>query len=155
VDEDELAAMQEALDIVRPTLRPEALLVIEEKGAWEETSPGYYATTCVGSSECVFVVYDGPVAKCSIQKAHFAGKLDFAKPISCHLYPVRIENMGEWKALNYERIAICAPAIPNGRREGVKLPNFLRDPLVRIFGEEWYALFVDACDERRRLLRSD
>jgi len=152
LEPEELEAVENALEVVRPTLRKEALAVIDAQGAWEETNPGYYATTCVGDAECVFVVYDGSVAKCSIQKAFHEGKLDFEKPISCHLYPIRIEDLGDYEALNYETASMCAPAIPHGKRTGMLLPNFLRDPLVRKYGESWYRDFVDACEARREML---
>ncbi|MBO6574784.1 MAG: DUF3109 family protein [Rhodothermales bacterium] len=152
LEEDELPLIEHALKVVGHTLRPEAREVIARKGPWEETSPGYYATTCVGDAECVFVTYDGPVAKCAIQKAQQEGRLEFAKPISCHLYPIRIEDLGDYEALNYERVDICKPAVPHGKRTGTRLPNFLRDPLVRRYGEDWYDLFIDACEERSRIL---
>jgi Fe-S-cluster containining protein len=152
LEPDERAEVERALEVVRSSLRPEALAVIEAQGPWEESSPGYYATTCVGDAECVFVVYDGRVAKCAIQKAFHEGKLDFEKPISCHLYPIRVEDLGDYEALNYEQAPMCEPAIAHGRRTGALLPNFLRDPLVRKYGESWYRDFVDACEARREML---
>ncbi|MFT4603365.1 MAG: hypothetical protein ACI9W4_000079 [Rhodothermales bacterium] len=155
LEEDELDAIEEALEIVGHTLRPEARAVIAEKGPWEETAPGYYATTCVGDAECVFVTYEGPVAKCSIQQAHNEGKLDFPKPISCHLYPIRVEELGDYETLNYERAPICKTGVKHGKKTGTLLPNFLKEPLVRKYGEEWYALFADACRERHRILQGE
>jgi len=152
LEKSELAEVEKALEVVRPKLRPEALEVIEEEGVWEEVAPGYYATTCVGDAECVFVRYDGPVAKCSIQEAFYAGKTDWEKPISCHLYPIRIKQLGEFEALNYEQIDICAPAIPHGKRLGVGLAEMLERPLSRKYGADWYAQFLLMVKERRDIL---
>ncbi len=152
LEADERRELESVFEVVRPGLRPEALEVIRDRGVWEETSPGYYETTCVGDAECVFVVYDGPVAKCAIQKAHDAGKIEFPKPISCHLYPIRIDYLGDYETLNYEKAPICSSAVTHGSRSGSILPNFLRHPLVRKYGESWYAEFRDACIARREML---
>ena len=153
LEPDERATLEAALPRVRKYLRPEALAVIEEEGVWEEDGPGEYATTCVDGAECVFVIYEGPVAKCALQKAYQAGRLEVPKPVSCHLYPLRVETVGDVQVVNYEQIDICAPGRRYGRREGVQLVDLLREPLERKFGAAWYAKFRDACDARRRVLR--
>ncbi len=152
VEADERARLEEVLPIVRKDLRPEALEVIEEDGVWEEIAPGKYATTCVGSAECVFVTYEGKVAKCAIQKAYFEGKTDFEKPVSCHLYPIRVADHGEMQSLNYEKIDICKPGRRNGARNGILLADFLKEPLTRKYGEDWYNRFRKAIEERREVL---
>lgn len=154
LEPEETVALDRLLPIVLADLRPEARAVIAERGAWEEIAPGEYATTCVDRAECVFVTYDGPVAKCALQKAHLAGKVDFPKPISCHLFPIRVEDFGEVDALNYEQVGLCTSAVRKGRRNGVQLHDFLQEPLVRKYGEAWYRKFRDACEERRELLRT-
>ena len=148
LEPDERAELDQALPKVRSMLRPEALRVIEDAGAWQETGPGRYATACVDGAECVFVTYDGPVAKCALQKAFFEGRIDFEKPISCHLYPVRVEKYGAYEVLNYEQISLCDSARKHGRRTGAQLAAFLRAPLVRKYGEAWYEEFRDACAAR-------
>ena len=154
LEPEERAELEKVLPAVRRYLRPEALRVIENIGVWEEVSRGQYATTCVGGAECVFVTYDGPVAKCAIQRAFSEGTVEFPKPLSCHLFPVRIENFGELDVLNYERIELCGAAVRMGRREGVQLGTFLREPLVRKYGEQWYDKFLEACEQRRSTLHS-
>ncbi len=152
LEPDERAELERALPAVARDLRPEALEVIDEEGAWVEEEPGRYGTACVGGRECVFVVYDGdprrPVAKCALQQAHRAGRIDFEKPLSCHLFPVRIETVGETDLLNYERIGLCSPAIQRGRRHATQLYDFLREPLTRKYGAAWYEQFRAACVER-------
>ncbi|MFW5955644.1 MAG: DUF3109 family protein [Rhodothermales bacterium] len=152
LEEDELEALEEVFPIVRKWLRPEALEVIERDGVWEEVSPGNFATTCVDGGECVFVTYQGPVATCAIQRAHQQNKTDFPKPISCHLYPIRVQQFGDVEALNYEKIEICEPGRRNGARCGIPLADFLEQPLVRKYGEDWYRRFTQALEERRHIL---
>ena len=153
LEDDERATLDEILPTVRKYLRQEALNVIEQKGVWEENGRDEYATTCVDGAECVFVTYDGPVAKCAIQLAHQNGEIDFPKPISCHLFPVRVEKLGDFETLNYERVLLCTSAVRNGRRKSAQLFDFLRAPLVRKYGEAWYQRFRDTITERQRDLK--
>jgi len=152
LEPDERAELEAVLPVVEHRLRPEARAVVEEQGVWEESSPGAYATTCVGTSECVFVVYDGPVAKCAIEQAYHAGKTAFRKPISCHLYPIRVESLGEFDGLNYEQIAICRPGVRRGKRENVQLSNFLGGALSRKYGSKWVEKLKETIRDRRSVL---
>jgi hypothetical protein len=144
--------LEAILPKVRRLLRPEALAVIDQNGVWEEKAPGEYATVCVGSAECVFVTYDGPVAKCAIQKQFDKGRVDFEKPISCHLFPVRITKREDQEFINYDRIGLCTSAVVCGEKKGVDLVSFLRDPLIRKYGKEWFDTFRETVRERRRAL---
>lgn len=152
LEPEERASLENVLPRVRTYLRPEALEVIERQGVWEEDDPGRYATTCVDDAECVFVTYEGPVAKCAIHKAYLDGRIDFIKPISCHLFPVRVENYGGHDVLNYERTSMCAPARTLGDRRNTQLVDALREPLVRKYGAAWYEAFRAVWAERRELL---
>lgn len=154
LEADERAVLEAVLPIVRDDLRPEALDVIAAHGVWEETDPGQYATTCVDGGACVFVTYENGIAQCAIQRAYRAGRVDFEKPISCHLYPIRVQSYGEFDALNYEQIPLCDPARRNGQCSGVSLVDFVRAPLVRKYGEAWYEKFRAACAARRVALAS-
>ncbi len=153
LEADERALLEDVVPSVRSYLRPEALAVIDRRGAWEEEQPGQYATTCVGAGECVFVTYEGPVAKCALQKAHLAGKIDFPKPLSCHLFPVRVEQIGGVEVLNYEQVSLCDPARKHGRRHGVQLVDLLHEPLTRKYGATWYETFRTVCRERLDAIR--
>jgi hypothetical protein len=154
LEADERAELERALPVVARDLRPEALDAIERDGVWVEEEPGEYATTCVDGRECVFVVYEGKVAKCALQNAYRAGRLDFEKPISCHLFPIRVEEVGGAEVLNYEPSDLCTPAVARGRRHGVQLYDFLRAPLTRKYGPDWYESFRAACVERAAVLFS-
>ena len=152
LEPDERAVLEAVLPRVRKYLREEARAVIARDGVWEEVDPGEYATTCVDAAECVFVTYEGPAAKCAIQKAHLAGRIDFPKPLSCHLFPLRIEQIGDFEVINYKQIAMCDPARSFGRRRGVGLVDALHEALVRKFGASWFDAFREACRERLQVL---
>jgi hypothetical protein len=155
LEESELTEIEAILPHIKDRLRDEALAVIEKDGAWEEITPGYYATTCVDDSECVFVRYDGLIAKCAIQEAYQEGKISFEKPISCHLFPLRAEQLGEYESLNYEQVEICKPAITHGESTATYLAEYLEKPLVRKYGSEWYREFMVMVRERREFLATD
>lgn len=152
LEADERAMLEAVLPVVRERLRPEALAVIEQDGVWEETDEDGFATTCVDNRECVFVVYDGPVAKCSIQQAYHAGEVAFEKPLSCHLFPIRIETYGEYDVLNYEQIDLCEPGRRYGCETHLQLADFLREPLERKYGAAWYQRFQASRRARRKAL---
>ncbi|MEM6784344.1 MAG: DUF3109 family protein [Bacteroidota bacterium] len=153
LDPDERQELDRALPVVRERLRPEALAVIDRDGVWEEDEPGHYATTTVNDRECVFVIYDRAVAKCALQQAYRAGRLAFEKPISCHLYPIRIETYPaddgpDTDVVNYEQIDLCRPAIKHGARTNTQLADFLETPLTRKYGADWYRRFRAAVHDR-------
>ncbi len=152
LEPEERAELERILPRVRKYLRPEALAVIDAQGVWEETDPGEYAIPCIDDAACVFVIYEGPVAKCAIQQAYADGRIDFPKPVSCHLYPIRVEHYGGHEVLNYEQIDICAPGRAFGRRRQIWLEDYLREPLIRKYGAAWYEAFRTACIERRAAL---
>ena len=156
LDDGERQALDDALPAVAHRLRPEARAEIDRRGPWEG-APGDYHTTTVRGRECVFVVYEGgpsrAVAKCALQQAFWDGETTFEKPVSCHLYPVRVQSFGEGAEavdlLNYERIGLCAPAVPHGERAGVQLADFLDRPLTRKYGAAWTERFHDRLRQRR------
>ena len=155
LEESELTEIEAILPQIKDRLRDEALAVIEKNGVWEEITPGYYATTCVDDSECVFVRYDGLIAKCAIQEAYQEGKISFEKPISCHLFPLMAEQLGEYESLNYEQVEICKPAITHGESTATYLAEYLEKPLSRKYGSEWYSEFMVMVRERREFLATD
>ncbi|MCW8817384.1 MAG: DUF3109 family protein, partial [Ignavibacteriaceae bacterium] len=91
---------------------------------------------------CVFVYYENEIAKCSIEKAYLEGKTDFRKPISCHLFPIRISDFGG-DVLGFERIDECQPALELGKAENTTVAEFCKDSLSRLYGKEWYLKFIE------------
>lgn len=150
LEDEEVAEIECALPAIRKHLPALHQNIIASSG-WLEGSAGDYTTSCVGDRDCVFVFYEGGVAKCAFERAYIDGDSDWRKPISCHLFPVRIGRMdGEF--LRYEEIEQCDPALERGRAERIPLYEFLKEPLVRKYGGSWYASFVGKC---RNLDRSD
>lgn len=134
----EVEEIRRAIPWALPRLSERNRATIELHGSIEGV-PGDYTTRCIDDRDCVFVYYEGTVAKCAIERAWFDGEISFRKPISCHLFPIRVHDLFGGNFLHYEKIKECRPALERGRAEGVKLYVFLKDALVRAFGEEFYA----------------
>ena len=112
---------------------------------------GDLVTQIVEGRNCVFTTYGpGGMCMCAIEKAYREGKTDFYKPISCHLYPVRLKEYDGFTAVNLHRWKICRCAEVLGRAKGVRAYKFLKAPLIRRFGEEWYKELELTCDEYLR-----
>ena len=125
-------------------LLPEARTVIQSQGVAYTDSDGDRVTSIIGDKNCVFTCYDTDgVCKCAIEKAYREGRVSFYKPISCHLYPVRITQYKTFQAVNYHRWDVCKAAELLGKKEQVPVYQFLKEPLIRKFGQAWY----DALDE--------
>jgi hypothetical protein len=149
LEEDELDEIDKVIDIVKPYLGKEAQDVLEQQGGYIIDEEGDYSTTTIDNKECAFAFYDEKgILKCGIEQAHKDGKTDFRKPISCHLYPIRIQKLDEYEALNYDRWSICSPACDNGASLQVPLYRFLKDALVRKYGEGWYNRLVQLIEEK-------
>ena len=144
VEQDEVAKLEEVLPIIREDLSPEARAVIDKQGVVYVDEEGDLVTSIVNGKDCVFTCYDEKgTCFCAIEKAYRAGKVDFYKPISCHLYPIRVGDYGPYKAVNYHRWNVCKAAVLLGKKENVPVYKFLKEPLIRKFGQEWY----DALEE--------
>lgn len=139
--EEEVKLVHAAIEPSLKYLPERNRLVIATQGAVEGRR-GDHATRCIDQRDCVFVYYEGTVAKCAIEKAYFNGETPFRKPISCHLFPIRISSVFDMDYLRYEHIPECDPALRNGRKQGIPLYKFLRDALTRAYGEEFYAELV-------------
>lgn len=139
VTPEEVEIIQKHLDQIRPYMRPEGIAAIEENGIVYQDEDFEPATTLVNNKECAFVYFDAShTAKCAIEKAQREGKIDFIKPISCHLYPIRTKKFSEYEALNYEKWDICEPACACGEKLEVPVFKFLKEPLIRAYGETFY-----------------
>ncbi len=142
LEADELPILEAIYEKIKPFLSPAGIAAIERQGKYvggEE--PGEYATPLIDGGPCAYMVLgaDG-IAQCGIERAYRAGATDFQKPISCHLYPVRIHRNPErgFEALNYHQWDICAAACRCGKAEKIPLYRFVRDALVRKYGEGFY-----------------
>lgn len=140
VELEEVEKLEEVLPVIWDELSPEARTVIDKQGVVYTDQEGDLVTSIVNGKDCVFTCYDERgYCYCAIEKAFREGRCNFYKPISCHLYPIRIGNCGPYKALNYNRWNICKAAVALGEKKGVAVYQFLKEPLIRRFGEDWYA----------------
>lgn len=141
---DELKTLEDIYEDVKPYLTKEGQEVIEKEGRYVKDVDGDYCTPTIGGKECAYAIRDKKgILKCGIEQAHKEGKTDFKKPVSCHLYPLRITPYDHYDAINYHRWHICNPACSLGRELHVPLYRFLKDALVRKYGEEWYEELIE------------
>ena len=144
---DESKEIEKAFPVVGKYLNDDHLRVIDERGLVERSGEEV-TTPCFDHRACVFVTYDNGVAKCSFEKAYFKNEIGWRKPLSCHLFPIRVHH-GLNDHLRYESIPECSPALERGLKENIALSDFLKDALVRQYGEPWYMEFQKACASQK------
>lgn len=139
LEEEELHILRSVYEQVRPFLTERGIKSIEQQGLFVLDEDGDYSTPTVGGRECAYAVYtEQGILQCGIEKAYQAGKITWQKPISCHLYPIRVTRKKDFEALNYHKWSICSPACALGRELKVPLYKFLKDALIRKYGHAWY-----------------
>lgn len=139
VTEDECRAIRRVLPQVEPLMLPAACHAVRERGVSYIDVEGDLVTTIVDGRNCAFTCYaPGGKCLCALEQAYREGKTDFCKPQSCHLYPVRLKQYDGFIAVNYHRWKICKPAEVLGRKLGIRAYQFLKEPLIKRFGQEWY-----------------
>lgn len=145
ITQEEFEQISGILQEIRDDLSPKALELIDRQGIAYTDTDGELVTSIIDGKECVFARFDDDgVCKCAIDSAFREGRISIQKPISCHLYPIRLHEYAEFTAVNYHRWSVCRPAMKLGRKEGVPLYRFLKEPLIRRFGEEWYREVCEA-----------
>ncbi len=156
---DEIAAIEACVDDVWDDLSASAQAVIDKQGVAYTDQEGDLVTSIVGGKDCVFTYYGDiedwnthlPIKNCclcALEKAYRAGRTHFSKPISCALYPIREKQLGGGlTGLNYNRWSVCKMAIAKGIQKNLYLYQFLRDPLIRRFGEAWYQELLDTVSQ--------
>lgn len=145
---EEAAEIEEVLPEIEDELLPGARRVIDEQGICYVDSEGDLVTSIVDGRDCVFTTYaPGGVCLCLLEKAYREGRIPQCKPSSCHLYPVRLKKIGDMTALNFHHWKVCRPALALGRREKVRAYKFLKEPLIRRFGAEWYSELEKTAEE--------
>ena len=148
LDENETKILDEIYPKIKPYLRPEGIQAIEEQGTYTLDFEGDLVTPLVNNAECAYVIFDEKgYTKCAIEKAYEDGVIDWQKPISCHLYPIRITEYSNFSAINYHEWDICSDACTLGKELGVKVYQFLKKPLIRKYGEELYQTLSEAAEE--------
>lgn len=136
--EEETKILDEIYPKIKSYLRPEGIKAIETQGTSVTGWDGELETTLIDGQDCAYVVFDGKTALCGIEQAYNEGVISWKKPVSCHLYPIRIKEFSDFSAVNYDRWDICNDACSLGKELSVPVYKFVKEALVRRFGQEWY-----------------
>lgn len=148
---DEIAGIEGALDSVWTDLSASAQSVIDKQGVAYNDVEGDLVTSIVNGKDCVFTCHDDGCCFCTLEKAYRTGSTKFCKPISCALYPIReVKLSNNLVGINYHRWAVCEEARIKGRELNLPVYKFLKQPLIRRFGEEWYSELVSTVGELKK-----
>lgn len=151
VEEEERSILEAIFTEIKPYLTKEGLQSIEKQGVYIKGEDGEWETPLINGGECAYVIHDeNKTALCAIEKAYNEGKIQWKKPISCHLYPIRLHKYSSFTAVNYNRWSICSDACSLGRELQIPVYKFVREALIRKFGEAWY----NELEEAKKLLDS-
>lgn len=147
ITEEEFEKLEKVKEIVWDDLLPAARERIKEAGVGYVDEEGDLVTQIVDRRNCVFTTYaPGGMCLCAIEKAYREGRCDWRKPMSCYLYPLRLTTYPTFTAVNYHRWKICKCAEILGRANGTRLYQFMKEPLIERFGQEWYNELCEACE---------
>ena len=139
LEKSETNILKEIYPHVKPFLRDKGIQAIEQQGVYITTENGDFETPLIDGADCAYVIFDeNKTALCAIEEAYNQGEIDWKKPLSCHLYPIRIKEYSEFSAVNYEKWEICDDACSLGKELQVPVYKFVKDALIRKFGKDWY-----------------
>lgn len=138
LEDNEAVLLSGDLEKILPYMRAEGKRAVREQGAWVIDRDDEKVTPLVGREECAYVVFEDGIARCAIEQAYDGGAVKFRKPVSCHLYPIRVGKLKSGIALNYHQWSICEPARVTGKKMGLPVFRFLKDAITRVYGEEFY-----------------
>ena len=140
LEKEETKILKEIYPKVKPYLRKKGIEAIKNNGVFTTSEEGELETPLINGADCAYVIFDEKnVALCAIEEAYNQGDIDFKKPISCHLYPIRIRDYSEFSAVNYHRWQVCDDACSLGKELQVPVYKFVKQALIRRYGEDWYA----------------
>ncbi|HKI44846.1 MAG TPA: DUF3109 family protein [Balneolales bacterium] len=151
VTREEIPILRKAFRELKDELRARAREVADNEGIIRDANTDDPEINCTDGEECIFVKYDeNGIANCAIQQAYDEGRFPWMKPLSCHLFPLRVQTIGGMDFVNYQYIpSLCSAACSRGKKEGIYLSDFLKDALIRRYGHEWYDEFEAACEHIR------
>jgi len=152
IEQNELEIIEAIYPLIRKYLTPAGDAAIRSQGGYTIDSDGDYVTTLVDNKECAYTYFDGDIAKCSIEKAFYDGVIEFKKPVSCHLYPVRIKKYKDFDGINYDKNDLCKSAVRLGNNLKKPIYVFLEEPLTRKYGKEWYQQLKYAGENKNKLI---
>ena len=147
----ETKIMEDIYPKVKPFLRKEGIAAIEEQGIFITTENGEFETPLINGADCAYVIFDKKGrALCAIEEANNQGEISWKKPVSCHLYPVRVKDYTEFSAVNYHKWEICDDACTLGKELQVPVYKFVKQALIRKFGEDWYMQLEKVAETYKR-----
>lgn len=138
LEEEEVSILEDEMENIRPFMTEEGIRTVKEIGVFDYDMHAKLVTPLVNGGECAFAIFENGIAFCAIERAFYTGKTHFLKPVSCHLYPVRITKYETFEAVNYQKWNICKPALKHGNRTEMPLYKFLKEALIRKYGADWY-----------------
>lgn len=142
---EEADILEEEYESYKPYMKPEGIEAVERQGFMVVDEDGDYTTPLIGGRECAYSFEENGVTMCAVERAFKEGKTRFVKPVSCHLYPIRVSVFGNGTlGLNYHRWDVCRDARAEGRRCGIPVYRALREPIVRRFGEAFFEALEEA-----------
>jgi hypothetical protein len=147
LEDSELIEIENNLSLIRKHMTSESLQMLDNDGFYEKDPFDIYVTKCVGKADCIFCFKEGKIARCAIEKAHTENEITFRKPVSCHLYPIRISKMKTYETMNYHEWDICKAGRELGDEIGMPLYKFLKEPIIRKYGKDWYNEFEEIAEE--------
>ena len=134
---------------IKSYLRPQGIEAIERQGTFVTNEEGELETPLVDGADCAYVIFDEKqTALCGIEEAYNQGDIDWKKPVSCHLYPVRVKDYSEFSAVNYHKWQICDDACALGKELQIPIYKFVKEALIRKFGEQWYIALEKIAKDR-------
>ena len=149
IAEEEVSILENIWPDVKPFLRPEGISTIIEQGTTITDTDNDKVTPLINNLDCAYSIFNGEILMCGIEKAWSEGKINFRKPVSCHLFPIRLKKFSGFTAVNYEELSICAGGREKGKEDGRYLYEFLKEPLIRVFGERKYEELTIAASQLR------
>jgi len=151
LEESELQIMKDIYPEVKPFLRAEGIKAIEEQGIYTTNKLGEHETPLINNADCAYVIFDEKkTALCGIEEAYNSGLISWKKPVSCHLYPVRVREYSQFSGVNYDKWEICDDACSLGKELQVPVYKFVKQALVRKFGEDWYAELATVAENYKK-----
>ncbi|MCX6333268.1 MAG: DUF3109 family protein [Bacteroidia bacterium] len=149
LSDEEVAVLDEIWPVVKEYLRPEGIMAVEAQGTSTTDFENDKITPLISNAECAYTMIENGIYRCGIEKAWAEEKISFQKPLSCHLFPVRMKKFTGFLAVNYQELPICSGARRRGTDEGVYVYEFLKEPLIRAVGEKVYSELCIAAKELR------
>lgn len=146
LEPEEVVKLDKLFPAIKKYLRPEGIQAIKNQGRHVIDNDGDVVTPLVDGKECAYVIFEQGIAKCGIEKAFEDGAIDYQKPVSCHLYPVRTKRYQDFEGVNYDRWEICKPATLLGHKENIPVYKFVKKALIRKYGSGFYEKLEIAAD---------